>query len=385
MPISAGHADALIVGEIARTRSMIGLVPYPLKISALAGLAEKCTFVLKEGVTTLESLRRDLCAGGDVRVIMERVSSCIANISDIEDYGLSPLQCQTREMALLNVVLHRLHGEMVLPFPRPTACCISNQHYASHIPTNTIYVPIGESRSIQHFAHLYHELGHYLLRALDDPRLVPLREGLGRAAAVVDLYYADLARDEATVYNPPHVKDFAVRMRAQWTMWLTETFCDLFGIFGGGPASAWAYMHMVAKRLLPAYGSGALVPRSHPPNDARMEMMCAGLRLAGFDKDADAVWSKWRDVVGTVGGSPGVMYRHAVPEGSLRDAVRIIYESLCETSVVLYDPDSHGREGWRMRTLLNDAWDVFWRSREGEFQKWEAVELGRLDRMDSHA
>ena len=34
MPVSAGYADALIAGEIARIRAMAGLVPYPLKIGA---------------------------------------------------------------------------------------------------------------------------------------------------------------------------------------------------------------------------------------------------------------------------------------------------------------------------------------------------------------
>lgn len=138
---------------------------------------------------------------------------------------------------------------------------------------------------------------------------------------------------------------------------------------------------MVAKRRFPVYGLGALVPQSHPPSDARMAMMCAGLRLSGFVKDADVIWARWKDVVDTVGGSPDAMYRHVAPEGLLRDIVCIIYESLGKTSVVMYDPGSRGREGSSMRTLLNDAWDVFWRSREGEYQEWEAAELDRLVRM----
>lgn len=380
MPISVAHADALITEEIARIRTMIGLVPYPLKIGHLEGLAERCTSILKEGVATLESLRTDVRAGGDVKTAMKGVSSCIASISVVEDYGLSPLQCQTNEVALVNAVLHSLHGEMALPVPRPAACCISNHHYASHIKINAIYMPIGESRSVQHFAHLYHELGHYLLHALDDPRLAPLGEGLGRAAATVDAYYADLSRG-GTEHNPTYAADMTEMWCVQWGEWIMEAFCDLLGVFGGGPASAWAYLHMVAKRRLPVYGIGALVPQSHPPSDARMEMMCAGLRLAGFGKDADAIWARWRDVVDTVGGSPGAMYRYAVPEGLIHDIVRIIYESLGRTSVVLYDPGSRGREGSSMRTLLNDAWDVFWRSREGEFQEWEAAKLDKLDRM----
>ena len=187
------------------------------------------------GVATLDSLRRGLRAGNDVGAVMKRVSLCIAGIVGIEDYGLPPLQCQTREMALVNVVLQGLHGEMALPFPRPTACYISNQHYASHIMTNTVYMPIGESRSIQHFAHLYHELGHYLWHALDDPRLAPLREGYGRATATIDAHYAGLARDGmAGEMGPAYATNCAEWARAQWTEWFTEAFCDLFGVFAGG-------------------------------------------------------------------------------------------------------------------------------------------------------
>ena len=108
-------------------------------------------------------------------------------------------------------------------------------------------------------------------------------------------------------------------------------------------------------------------------------MMCTWLRLAGFVKDADAIRARWRDVVGSIGGMPDEMYRYMVPEGPLRYAVRIVYDSLGETDMVMCDPGSLGREGWRMRTLLNDAWDVFWRSRDGEFQRWEAAEMGRLE------
>lgn len=222
MPIPTDYADALICEEIARTRAMVGLVPYPLKIGALEGLAERCTYVLKEGASTLESLRTDVRSGGDVGAVMEGVSLCITSILDIEEYGLPPLQCQTNEMALLNVVLRRLHDEMSLPFPRPTACCISNQHYASHIPTNTIYTPIGESRSIQHFPHLYHELGHYLFYALEDPRLMPLREGFKQAAATVNAHYTGLEQDGTETHNRPHTKGFATQVRAQWTEWLIE-------------------------------------------------------------------------------------------------------------------------------------------------------------------
>lgn len=279
---------------------------------------------------------------------------------------------------LLNVVLHGLHGEMALPFPRPTACCISNQHCASHIPTNTIYVPIGESRSIQHFAHLYRELGHYLLLATDDSRLQPAREGLGRASAIVDAHYTDLALDKAKECAPARVTDFIEWARMRWPEWMPGAFCDLFGVFGGGPAGAWAYLHMAARNALPAYRLDAFGTQTHPPGDARMETMCEGLRLMGFSGDADAIWARWRDAADAVGGARGEACRHAAPKRPPRDAARAIYESLGETSVILCDPGSRGREGWRMRTLLNDAWDVFWRSRHGEFQEWEAAEIERL-------
>ena len=198
-------------------------------------------------------------AGNDVEIVMKKVSLCIAGILSIEDYGLPPLQCQTREMALVNVVLQGLHGEMALPFPRPTACCISNQHYASHIMTNTIYTPIGESRSIQHFAHLYHELGHYLWHALYDPRLAPLSKRCGRAAATINAHYAGLERNgTAEGLGSAHATDRAEWARAQWTEWFTEAFCDLFGVFAGGPASAWAYLHMVPRGARLRTGAGRL-------------------------------------------------------------------------------------------------------------------------------
>lgn len=73
-----------------------------------------------------------------------------------------------------------------------------------------------------------------------------------------------------------------------------------------------------------------------------------------------------------------MMCRHAVPKGPLLDMARIIHESFGETGIVLYDPSSRKRSGSRMRVLLNDAWDVFWHLRPGEFKGREAAELKNL-------
>lgn len=220
---------------MARIRAAIGLVPYPLKTGRLEGLAERCTSILKEGVATLESLRTDVRAGGDVKATMKGVSSCTAGIPVVEDYGLSPPQCQTSGVAPVSVALHSLHGEMALPFPRPAACCISNHRYASHVRTSATYMPIGESRPVQHFARPCHDLGHRLLHPLDDPRLAPLREGLGRAEAAVDACYTGPARGSAG-QNPAHAADMTKMWRAQWGGWIMEAFCGLPGVFGGGGA-----------------------------------------------------------------------------------------------------------------------------------------------------
>ena len=279
-------------------------------------------------------------------------------------------------MALLNEVVRKLHHEMALPFLRPTACGMYDQHYISHFLTQTIYVPMCEALSIQHFSHLYHELGHYLLFARANPRLEPMDGGMAQASQMIEAHYIGSVADSAPEHAYMH--DYADWLRERWANWLNEGFCDLLGVFGGGPASAWAYLHMAAKRLIPPYTLNEFTSQTHPPGDARMSMMCAGLRLAGCSRDADMVWSMWKDVVDTVGKPPGPMYKYAAPEGLLCEAVRIIYESLGKTDVVLYDPGSRGREGWRMRTLLNDAWDVFWRLRPEEFQRWEAAELDKL-------
>ena len=235
---------------------------------------------------------------------------------------------------------------------------------------------MGEALSIQHFAHLYHELGHCLPRASANPRLEPMHRGMVQASQMIEEHYIGAAADSAPGHA--YMVRYADWLRERWANWLNEGFCDLLGVFGGGPASAWAYLHMAAKRLIAPYTLSEFTSQTHPPGDARMSMMCAGLRLAGCGRDADMIWSMWKDVVDTVGEYPGPMYKYAAPEGLLCDAVRIIHESLEKTGVVLYDPGSRGREGWRMRTLFNDAWDVFWRLRPEEFQRREAAELDKL-------
>ena len=90
----------------------------------------------------LEFLRNSLREGLDAQSVMYRESMCITHIEAIEEYGLPPLQYRTREAAVINDVLRGLHREMALPFPCPTACYISDQHYTSHFSTQTIYTPM---------------------------------------------------------------------------------------------------------------------------------------------------------------------------------------------------------------------------------------------------
>ena len=90
MPVSAGYVDAVIAEQIAKSRAMLGLMPYPFRISALEGLAERCTAVLNECIASLESLRGDLRAGLDAGAAMRRASLCADRIIAIEEYGLSP-------------------------------------------------------------------------------------------------------------------------------------------------------------------------------------------------------------------------------------------------------------------------------------------------------
>ena len=378
MPVSADYVDAVVAKQTEKSRAMMRLVPHSFKIGALEDLAYRCTSILSKNIEMLESLRNGLRAGLDAGTVMYRASLCTTHIAAIEEYGLPPLHYQTREMAVINDVLRGLHREMALPFPCPTACCISEQQYASHSPTHTIYSPMGEAMSILHFAHFYHELGHYLIRPSADLQLEPLHKGLERASQTIEAHHEGLMRDGIHEGACLDTVDYVGWLRSRRPAWLEEFFCDLFGALGGGPASAWAYLHTVAEKFLPIYALDASTPQTHPPNDARMEVMCAGLRLMGFDRDADEVWARWRDVADAVGGSPSLMYRHAVPKGPLLDMARIIHESFGETGIVLYDPSSRKRSGSRMRVLLNDAWDVFWHLRPGEFKGWEAAELKNL-------
>ena len=248
MPVSADYVDAVIAEQITKSRAMVQLMPYPFTIKALEELANRCKSVLCENINMLESLRSGLWEGSDTRSVMRRVSMCVTHIEAIEEYGLPPLQYQTREMAVLNDILRGLHSEMALPIPCPTACCISNQHYASHFPTRTIYAPMGEALSIQHHAHLCHELGHYLLRARSDPRLEPLCRGIDQASQVIEAYHNEIMQGGVPELGSPSMSSYVGWLRERRTSWLEEYFCDLFGVFGGGPAGAWAYLHMAAKK-----------------------------------------------------------------------------------------------------------------------------------------
>ena len=70
---------------------------------------------------------------------------------------------------------------------------------------------MGEALSIQHFAHLYHELGHYLLRARANPRLEPVRKGIAQASQMIEAHYTGSVTDNAAEH--PYMHGYANWLR----------------------------------------------------------------------------------------------------------------------------------------------------------------------------
>ena len=137
----------MIREQIDRTQSIKDAIPSNPRHAALIHLATACGDILDDQAGRLEQCHTLLDSDDKVyaAMILKEVKRCVRAIGGVEGYGLPPLHCQSEQAIFLNDVLSAMHHEMGLRFRCPAVSCMSNEYYFTHLPTNTVYVPLSEA------------------------------------------------------------------------------------------------------------------------------------------------------------------------------------------------------------------------------------------------
>ena len=209
-------------------------------------------------------------------------------------------------------------------------------------------------------------------------KLKPVRDNYYLAFSRVTDYYNQLLRTKRREFGPEEISIIVEWIHSQWKSWINEFFCDLFALYTVGPAYAWSHLHLTTKRSDDIHELTILQKQTHPSDESRMRILIHGLRSLGFDKEAEKISSRWVNMAG-YWGLPSAEYQYAYPNSLLMEITKLILEALRESG---FSAVSHvtltNDNGSEIRVMLNEAWEVFWKSKPKEFRSWEEKRVAAL-------
>ena len=382
--MSASYLRCVIREQIDRAESLKAEIPARQRHAALERLATWCRDMLEAQSRLLERAVSLLDSGGvdSIAEAVEYLKSCTQVIRAVEWYGMPPLHCQSDQAVFLNDVLSAMHGEVGLPFPCPAASCTSGEYYFAHPATNTVHAPLSEAAFLLHIPDFYHELGHLLLDRLDrGTKYGPILDGMAGSSEVIDAWYSQLTERMEHESAPVQTRDGVKWMWSQWkSIWMQETFCDLFALFAAGPAYAHSHLHLVTKTDQSIYMLNLLTRQDHPSGEARMRLLDAGMRLLGHDLEADRIRAEW-GAMAQLCGSPPPGYGHAFPSELLQEVAAAVLPTFGRAGLRGYSGGGRehgGSAGDTVAGLLNEAWRGFWRDADCGFRAAEKDLISRL-------
>jgi hypothetical protein len=375
------YLESLIVEQINRALTLKELIQYPIQYPELTGLAERCTSILDNQIELLKELRAVLQRReeNDIRDIFRDIRICARYISSVEYFGIPALRYQTPEIGFLNKIMFKIHQEVKLPFPPPSVCCAAGQYYYSHLFTSVIFVPIAEWKFLLHMPDLYHELGHYVLENIESElRLKAIKDNYHLAFSKVTDYYRKLMKEKKREFGPEETMIIIQRIHTLWKYWIQEFFCDLFALYTVGPAYAWSHLHLTMKRSDNIYQLNILQKQTHPADEARMRILLQGLRNLGLSKEADQIQAKWFETR-IFWGPPTTEYQYAYPDVLLNEISSLTLKGLEASGFSLITIENLiDQKNNEFRSMLNKAWEIFWKTNPEEFRKWEEEQLKKL-------
>lgn len=344
--------------------------PFPPEFRTLVQTCRNQVNVLIEKLGKLLTDPRFLKPGVQ-NIRLREYQRLVEDLDFIECVGFAALTRINDEDKLLTKLVSDITEEIRYPLVPPVASCQSYYaHYFGAFTTlGLMRVPLLEAKFLLHLPDLYHELGHFVLNEENNPVAERYQKALNRAMSEATKHLATLLTTSHR--GPKASKELPLLWTSCWLKsWGKELFCDLFGVLAVGPAYAWAHLHLCAKSGHEAF---AVTSATHPPDEARMQVLLSGLALLGYQREADAIEAKWGELGKVRGDKVNADYAHCFP--------RVVLERCAKEAHSAYQSmnsrASSRQSGCRIHDLLNDAWDTFWKDPAG-YTAWEKNNHGRL-------
>ncbi len=169
----------------------------------------------------------------------------VADLDLVETVGFAAIERANKEDLRLNALMDRIRLEIAYPLLPPVVTSLSRAYFGIFPSLNLLCVPLTEGRFLLHLPDLYHEIGHPLLRAANNPVVEPFRQAHDRVMQSGDDVPRRRVAEPRSAAAGPRRWSYTLECWVRsWVSWSVEFLCDLFGAFTVGPAFAWSHLHL---------------------------------------------------------------------------------------------------------------------------------------------
>ena len=291
----------------------------------------------------------------------------------METQGIAALERSHDDDLYLNRLLMRICAEVRYPLPTPVVTTLSHAYFRIIPELNLLCVPLSEARFLLHLPDLFHEIAHPLL--IPPPTLATLafQQATGQVLLAALDYLENEVKERSRSRGPEKMTFMIGAWTQSWQSWAVELMCDLFATLTLGPAFAWAHLHLSAKRGRNPFEVPQLVPTSHPPDSARMEIVLRALASIGFHEEAGQIQGRWQQFLTAAGFRAEPEYHRCFPTALL--------VKVCQAAVQGITAGNYRIAGFQTNdaifVLLNNAWREFWRAPDS-YDAWEVRAIESL-------
>lgn len=373
------YLEAAISQARERAKLLKGKIPKPVKATELIALQQLCEAHIDGVINQLDFLLTDRTILLK-ELVKERIRifrRTLEELSQLEASAIAALSRVHDDDIFLNKLVFQIHTEINYPLSPPTVTCLSRDYFSIRPSLNLLEVPLAESDFLLHLPDLYHEIAHPLIVSPNNPKVEPFQQEFGKFLLCVERYFEAERTANLRATGPieyfSQVLDLLERF---WITWATELFCDLFAVYTLGPAYGWAHFHLTATHEGDPYDVGIARFMSHPPDQARMEVMLIALELLGFKQDVKEIREKWETLVKSTGAAQLPIYRRACPRDLLEQAVVYAMEGTKRIGCRIVTNKTSGF----VHDLLNNAWKQFWTA-PNTYHTWERETMNTLKQL----
>lgn len=327
-------------------------------------LWQKCSELINAIIRGLNALLKDprYLSPGAAPERMRGYKRLVNDLDFLENVAFAALKRQNDEDLRMTRLVGEIADEVHYRLVPPVVSCQSQVYFYAYPLYNLLAVPQKEVDFLLHLPDLYHELGHFVLLAENNPAVAPFGKAHEKTLAHALTHMLALTRKPTRGPKADGAKVNA--WESCWLRaWATEFCCDLFGVCASGPAYGWAHLHLCMKRG----GDPFRIHNSHPADEARMYVVLEALTLLGYGREAAQIEDKWRQLL-AIGGytTANPDYERCFAKSLLKAVARAGVEGYqgmgCRTA-----PEQKGK---RVHEALNEAWRRFWNA-PAEFPRWE--------------